>query len=85
MPKMNSYLVDDNNEHKKAKGVNKNVVGKTTHNEYQDLLLNKRCTRHSMNSIQSKDHIIKMYEMYERFLDLALMMKYTSKTMDVME
>ena len=82
---MNLYLVDDNNEHKKAKGVNKNVVGKTTHYEYKDLLLNKRCTRHSMNRIQSKDHIIKMYEMYERFLDLALMMKYTSKTMNVME
>ena len=82
---MNSYLVDDNNEHKKAKGVNKNVVRKTTHNEYQDLLLNKRCTRQSMNRTQSKDHIIKMYEMYERFLDLALMMKYTSKTMDVIE
>ena len=82
---MNLYLVDDNNEHKKAKGVNKNVAGKTTHYEYKDLLLNKRCTRHSMNRIQSKDHRIEMYEMYERFLDLALMMKYTSKTMNVME
>ena len=25
-PKMYSYLVDDNSEHKKAKGVNKSVV-----------------------------------------------------------
>ena len=79
---MYSYLVDDNNEHKKGKGVNKNVVGKITHNVYKDLLLNKR---HSMNRIQNKYHRIEMYEMYERFLDLALMMKYTSKTMDVIE
>ena len=32
-PKMYSYLVDDNNEHKKAKGVNKNVVVMISYNE----------------------------------------------------
>ena len=31
--KMYSFLVDDCSEHKKAKGVNKNVVAKTSHNE----------------------------------------------------
>ena len=34
------FLVD-NNQHKKAKGVNKNVVAAAIHNEYKDVLLNK--------------------------------------------
>ena len=49
------YLVDDNSEHKKAKGENKNFVATISHNEYKDVFLNKKCLRHSMNSIQSKD------------------------------
>ena len=32
-PKMYSCLVDDNSEHKKAKGVNRNTVATTSHNE----------------------------------------------------
>ena len=39
-PKMYSFLVDDSGEHKKAKGVNKNVVATISHNEYNDVLLN---------------------------------------------
>ena len=61
-PKIYLYLVDDNSEHKKAKGVNKNVVATISHNEYKDVLLNKKCLRHSMNRIQSKDHKIETYE-----------------------
>ena len=45
-PKMYSYFVDDNNEHKKAKG----VVVAIIHNEYKDVLLNKKCLRYSMNN-----------------------------------
>ena len=62
---MNSYLVDDNSEHKKVKGVNRNVVATISHNEYKDVLLNKKCLRHSMNRIQSKDHKIRTYEIYK--------------------
>ena len=40
-PKMYSFLVDDNSEHKKEMGVNKNFV-----------LLNQNCLRHSMNRIK---------------------------------
>ena len=40
-PKMHSYLVNDNKEHKKAKGVNRNVDMTISHNEYKDVLLNK--------------------------------------------
>ena len=61
-PKMYSFLVDDSSEHKKAKGVNKNVVAIISHSEYKDVLLNKKCLRHSMNRIQSKDHRIGTYE-----------------------
>ena len=74
-PKMYSYLVDDNSEHKKAKGVNKNVVAKISHNKYKDILLNNKCLGHSMNRIQSKDHKIGTYEIN----------KTSSKTTDVMD
>ena len=43
-PKMYSFLVE-NSQHKKAKGVNKNVVATTRHNEYKDVLLNNKCIR----------------------------------------
>ena len=35
-PKMYSYLLNDNSEYKKAKGVNRNIVA-TSHNEYKDV------------------------------------------------
>ena len=44
-PKMQSFLVD-NNEHKKAIGMNKNIVATISDNEYKDVLLNKKCIRH---------------------------------------
>ena len=63
-PKIYSLLVD-NSEHKKAKGVNKNVVSTINHTEYKDFSLNNNCIRHSMNSIQNKDDIIGTYEINE--------------------
>ena len=39
-PKMYSYLVNDNSEHKKIKCVNRNVV--VSHNKNKDALLNKK-------------------------------------------
>ena len=41
-PKIYSYLVDKNNEHKRAKVLNKNVFVTINHNEYKDVLLNKK-------------------------------------------
>ena len=61
-PKMYSYLVDNNSEHKKTKGVNRNIVAIMSHNEYKHALLNKKCLRHLINRIQSKDHRIETYE-----------------------
>ena len=82
-PKMYSFLVD-NNEHTKASGVNRNIVATISHNKYKNVLLSKKCLRHSMNRIQSKDHKIGTYKS-TRFLCLTLMIKYTSKTMDVLD
>ena len=54
--KIHFFFVDENSEHKKAKGVNRNAAATISHNEYKDVLLNNKCLRHSMNKIQSKDH-----------------------------
>ena len=59
---MHSYLVDDNSEHKKTKGAYRNVVATVSHNEYKDVLLNKKCLTHSMSRIQCKDHRIGTFE-----------------------
>ena len=67
MPKMYSYFVNDNSKYKKAKGVNRNVVAAISHNEYKDFLLNKKCLRHSMNRIQSKNHKTGTYEINKIF------------------
>ena len=53
----------DSNGHKKAKGVNENVVATISHDEYKDVLLNNKCITHSKNRIQTKDHRIRTYEM----------------------
>ena len=58
---MYSFLVENNNN-KKAKGVNKNVVATISHNKYKDVLLNKECIRHSMSRIKIKDHRIETYQ-----------------------
>ena len=39
-PKLYSVLIDDSSEHKKAKGVNINVVATIRHNEYKHVLSN---------------------------------------------
>ena len=59
---MHSHLVDDNGEHKKGQGLDKSVVPKISHNEYRDVFLNKKCLRHSVNRIRSKDHRTRTYE-----------------------
>ena len=41
--KIYSFLVDGNCEHKKAKGVNKNVLATIIDNEYRNKLLNNKC------------------------------------------
>ena len=47
---------------KKENGFNRNAVTAISHNEYKDVLFNKKCLRHLMNRIQSEDHRIGTYE-----------------------
>ena len=53
-PNMYLFLID-NSEHKKAKGVDKNVVATITHNEYKDVLLNNKCIKDSMNRPENRN------------------------------
>ena len=46
----------------RAKAVNENIVATISHDKYKDVLLNKKYLRHWMNSIQSKDQGIGIYE-----------------------
>ena len=54
-------MVDGSSEHKKAKGVNKYVVEKLTHCEI-NVLLTKKCLRHSMNRVQREKDNVGTYE-----------------------
>ena len=38
---------------KKAKCMNRNVVATTSYSEYKNVLLNKKCLRYSINTVQS--------------------------------
>ena len=76
-------MVEDNSEHKKAKGVNRNIVATKSHNEYKDILLNKKCLRYS---IEFKVKIIKEEILKStKFHCLLLMTKYVSQTIDIMD
>ena len=44
-PKMYSFLVGHNSEHKTAKCVNENVVATISHNEYTNTLFKNKCIR----------------------------------------
>ena len=55
-------FVDDNNEHKKPKGVNRNIIATVGDNKYKHVLLNNKCLRHSSHRIQSEDQGIETYE-----------------------
>ena len=57
-----------NSKHKNVNGVNKKVVAAISHKEYKDALWNNKCIRHSINSIQSKNHRIGTYEMIKTSL-----------------
>ena len=74
------FLVN-NSEHKKINGENRNFVA-TSHNEYQDVLLNNKCIKHSMNRFKVK--IIGQEHMKSTKLHyLFSMTKYMSKTIDM--
>jgi len=61
--KMYSYTMVTGEEHKKAKGVKKNVVKKNIrHQDYLDVLFNNKIMHHQMNTIRSESHQINSYQ-----------------------
>ena len=48
--------------------VDKNVGERISHSECKEVLLNKKCLRHSMNRIQSKNHRIGTYKSNKIYL-----------------
>ena len=70
---------------KKVKVINKNAVATISHNEYKDVLLNKKCLRHSMYRIPVKHHKIGNYEINKISLSCFDDKRNASKTMDVMD
>ena len=63
--KMNSLVIVDNEEIKKAKGLKKNVVKNMGHKEYLGVLFNKYFIKHKMKRIQSRLHRIGIYDVYK--------------------
>ena len=55
--------------------MHKNAVATISHNEYKDVSLNHKYSRHSMYRIQSKNHRTGKYEI-KKFLCHALMKKW---------
>ena len=66
--KMYSLVIANNEENKKARGVNKNVVKSIRHKEYVDVMFNKNLIRHKMKTIQSKLHRNRTYDVCKIFV-----------------
>ena len=64
--KMYSLISKDDKEINKAKGVNKKLI----HNEYLDVLFNKKVVRHNMKRVQSKLHEIGTYDFKQNIMKL---------------
>ena len=58
--KMQSIQNINGNENKTGKGVNEYVVKNIKHEEYIDVLFNKKVVRHNMERSQSKLHRIRI-------------------------
>ena len=60
--KIHSLISLDNEEVKKTKGVNKNVVKNIEHKKFVNVLFNKKVIGHNMKRIQSKLNRIGTYD-----------------------
>ena len=75
-PKMYPLITVNSEDVRKAKGFNKNVVRNIGHEEYINVLFNKKMMRHKMKRIQSKLHRTGTYDSV-KFLCFVLMIKDT--------
>ena len=62
--KMYSYIKDNYQEHKTAKGIKKKVINNDiNHQNYKETLLNNQQLHHKMKTIRSQNHQISSYEL----------------------
>ena len=62
--KMYSYIKDDNNGGKTAKGIKKNVIkNNIIHDDYKETLFNNKQMYHKMKTIRSENHQLGSYEL----------------------
>ena len=62
--KMYSYVKDNEETARTAKGVKKQVIKKIiTHDNYKEVLFNNKQMRHTMKTIRSKNHLLGSYEL----------------------
>ena len=60
---MYSYIKDNNEGQKTAKGIKKNVIKQNIkHQDYRETLFNNQQMYHKMKTIRSQNHQIKSYE-----------------------
>ena len=60
--KMYTFVTEENHESKKAKGINKDIVGdELKYEDYISNLFNGSYMRHEINSIRNKDHDMGSY------------------------
>ena len=61
--KMYSYIKDNNEGGKTAKGIKKNIIkNNITHENYKDILFNDKQMYHRMKTIRSDNHELNSYE-----------------------
>ena len=62
--KMYSYIKDNNQNNKTAKGIKKNIIKKNiTHENYKNVLFNNEQMHHTMKTIRSNKHQLGSYEL----------------------
>ena len=61
---MYSYILDNKQTKRTAKGIKKNVIQKNlSHDNYKKVLLNNEQIHHSMKTIRSMNHQLSSYEL----------------------
>ena len=82
--KINSILVSDSSQYKKAKDANENAVAEISQNEYKAVFLNKKCLKHVIIIAFKVKIIHKDLMKLTKFLYLALMTKCIFLIMELM-
>ena len=75
--KIKYVIAVDDEEIKKAEGINKDVIKNMRHKQYLDVLFNIKMMRHEMKRIQSRFHKIETYNVSKIYLSCFDNKRYT--------